>query len=229
MLTTAMRGPYFPVITQAPVGSCAWRPGSAPSPACAAGPGCLAFVERAKSHGKPCAVDKCRGTAPRSSDLAQASHAPPADGRLSCVSSAGRAWVEGGGQVRRLLLVLVLGGLAVLAPSGPSAAEPRPGFGWPLAGTPRVDRAFTPPRTAYGAGHQGVDLSGVASEPVLAAGPGQVTYAGLLAGRGVVTVTHTGGPRTTDEPVTEVRPRRPGRVPGDRPRAAGGRARLVPH
>ncbi len=104
--------------------------------------------------------------------------------------------------MRRLLLVLVLGALAVVVPSGPIAAQPRPGFGWPLAGMPRVDRAFTAPRTAYGAGHRGVDLSGVAAEPVLAAGPGQVTYAGLLAGRGVVTVTHTGGLRTTYEPVT---------------------------
>lgn len=104
--------------------------------------------------------------------------------------------------MRRLLLVLALGGLAVLALSTPTAAGPRPGFGWPLAGTPHVDRAFTPPRTAYAAGHRGVDLTGVAGQPVLAAGPGQVTYAGLLAGRGVVTVTHAGGLRTTYEPVT---------------------------
>lgn len=104
--------------------------------------------------------------------------------------------------MRRLLPVLALGGLAVLTFTTPVAAAPRPGFGWPLAGTPHVDRAFTPPRTAYAAGHRGVDLTGFASQPVLAAGPGQVTYAGLLAGRGVVTVTHTGGLRTTYEPVT---------------------------
>jgi len=98
--------------------------------------------------------------------------------------------------VRRLvLLVLLL--LAI-----PAAAAPRPGFGWPLAGSPVVDRGFDPPRTAYGAGHRGVDLRAVVGQPVLAAGAGRVSYAGLLAGRGVVTVTHTGGLRTTYEPVT---------------------------
>lgn len=76
-----------------------------------------------------------------------------------------------------------------------------PGFGWPLRGTPVVERPFTPPTTAYGAGHRGVDLQAGAGALVLAAGPGQVTYVGVLGGRGVVTVTHPGGLRTTYEPV----------------------------
>jgi murein DD-endopeptidase MepM/ murein hydrolase activator NlpD len=101
--------------------------------------------------------------------------------------------------VKRLLLLLVL--LPVLL-AGPAGAAPRPGFRWPLAGTPVVERGFDPPTSAYGAGHRGVDLRAAAGEPVLAAGPGRVTYAGLLAGRGVVTVTHDGGLRTTYEPVT---------------------------
>ena len=75
------------------------------------------------------------------------------------------------------------------------------GFGWPLRGTPVVERPFTPPATAYGAGHRGVDLHADVGEPVLAAGPGTVTYVGVLAGRGVVTVSHPGGLRTTYEPV----------------------------
>jgi murein DD-endopeptidase MepM/ murein hydrolase activator NlpD len=99
-----------------------------------------------------------------------------------------------------LLLVLLLSLLSLL--SLPASAAPRPGFGWPLPGTPKVDRGFQPPASAWGAGHRGVDLRGYAGEPVLAAGPGRVTYAGLLAGRGVVTVTHGGGLRTTYEPVT---------------------------
>lgn len=107
----------------------------------------------------------------------------------------------------RLLVIgaLVLLGWAVpslpSASAAPASAAPRPGFGWPLAGTPTVDRAFDPPQSAYGAGHRGVDLRAALGEPVLAAGPGQVTYAGVLAGRGVVTVTHDGGLRTTYEPV----------------------------
>lgn len=75
------------------------------------------------------------------------------------------------------------------------------GFGWPLRGVPVVERPFTPPTTAYGAGHRGVDLRADVGDLVLSAGPGTVTYVGMLAGRGVVTVTHAGGLRTTYEPV----------------------------
>jgi murein DD-endopeptidase MepM/ murein hydrolase activator NlpD len=97
---------------------------------------------------------------------------------------------------------LVIGGLVLLGWAPPASATPRPGFGWPLAGAPSVDRGFDPPQTAYGAGHRGVDLHAAVGQPVLAAGPGEVTYAGVLAGRGVVTVTHDGGLRTTYEPVS---------------------------
>ena len=98
--------------------------------------------------------------------------------------------------MRRLVpLLLVL--LAL-----PAHAAPRPGFSWPLQGSPVVTRGFQPPQTRYGVGHRGVDLGGYVGEHVLAAGPGRVSYAGLLAGRGVVTVTHSGGLRTTYEPVT---------------------------
>ncbi len=92
--------------------------------------------------------------------------------------------------------------LLVLLAGGPTPSAPGPGFGWPLRGTPVVDRGFEPPRSAYGAGHRGVDLRAALGAPVLAAGAGQVSYAGLLAGRGVVTVTHPDGLRTTYEPLT---------------------------
>jgi MYXO-CTERM domain-containing protein len=63
-----------------------------------------------------------------------------------------------------------------------------------------VTRAFEPPPTPYAAGHRGVDLAGRPGEPVLAAAGGDVSYAGRLAGRGVVVVVH-GALRTTYEPV----------------------------
>jgi hypothetical protein len=72
---------------------------------------------------------------------------------------------------------------------------------WPLPGRPAVVRGFTPPATPYGPGHRGVDLAGRPGSAVLAAGAGVVGYAGVLAGRGVVTVLHDGGLRTTYEPV----------------------------
>ncbi|MCW2544703.1 MAG: Peptidase [Frankiales bacterium] len=103
--------------------------------------------------------------------------------------------------MRQALAAMAIGFLVLGGPTAPAAAAPRPGFGWPLAGMPRVERAFSPPASAYGPGHRGVDLSASWGTPVLSAGPGRVAYAGLLAGRGVVTVVHEGGLRTTYEPV----------------------------
>jgi murein DD-endopeptidase MepM/ murein hydrolase activator NlpD len=69
----------------------------------------------------------------------------------------------------------------------------------PLAGP--VLRRFDPPPDPYGPGHRGVDLGGSPGDPVVSAGAGTVTFAAVLAGRGVVTVTHAGGLRTTYEPL----------------------------
>lgn len=75
-------------------------------------------------------------------------------------------------------------------------------FGWPLAGSPRVVRGFQPPALPYGAGHRGIDMAADADAPVLAAGAGTVMFAGMVAGRGVVSVRHPGGLRTTYEPMS---------------------------
>ncbi|MFC7244040.1 murein hydrolase activator EnvC family protein [Catellatospora aurea] len=85
----------------------------------------------------------------------------------------------------------------------PQAPEPRVsgGWRWPLAGTPRLVRGFDPPPRPWLPGHRGVDLAASPGWPVLAAGGGTVVYAGVLAGRGVVSVDHPGGLRTTYEPV----------------------------
>ena len=79
---------------------------------------------------------------------------------------------------------------------------PRPGRGvWPLRPRPAVVAGFEAPASRFGAGHRGVDLAGHLGEPVRTALAGRVTYAGRLAGRGVVVVDH-GATRTTYEPVT---------------------------
>jgi Peptidase family M23 len=72
---------------------------------------------------------------------------------------------------------------------------------WPLRPRPEVVADFDPPLDPWGSGHRGVDLLGSAGQPVLAALPGRVTFAGMLAGRGVVVVSH-GDTRTTYEPVS---------------------------
>ncbi|WP_107473916.1 M23 family metallopeptidase, partial [Streptomyces griseiscabiei] len=70
---------------------------------------------------------------------------------------------------------------------------------------PLVARLWEPPPTPYARGHRGVDLSAPAGSPVRAVAPGHVSFAGRVAGRGVVTITFsdTGDPplRTTYEPV----------------------------
>ncbi|MDQ4054676.1 MAG: M23 family metallopeptidase, partial [Actinomycetota bacterium] len=88
--------------------------------------------------------------------------------------------------------------------AGPAAAldEARadPVGGWPLRPTPEVVAGFDPPDSPYGAGHRGVDLAGAVGQVVHAALPGRVSYAGSIAGRGVVVIDH-GDTRTTYEPV----------------------------
>ena len=104
---------------------------------------------------------------------------------------------------RLLLIVLTLGLVAGSAPA-PSHGHFAPAsgrYGWPLGGTPTVVRRFDPPPQPWLAGHRGVDLAGAPGEPVRAAGAGVVVFAGMLAGRGVVSVAHDGGLRTTYEPV----------------------------
>lgn len=89
------------------------------------------------------------------------------------------------------------------APAVPAPGVPAPAgdFGWPLWPPPPVSKSFQPPSRPYGPGHRGADLVGTASQQVLSAGAGVVVYAAPLADRGVVSVDHTGGLRTTYEPV----------------------------
>ncbi len=74
-------------------------------------------------------------------------------------------------------------------------------FGWPLAGTPRPVRRFDPPPQPWLPGHRGVDLAAAPGAEVRAAGAGIILFAGMVAGRPVVTVGHADGLRTTYEPV----------------------------
>jgi murein DD-endopeptidase MepM/ murein hydrolase activator NlpD len=89
------------------------------------------------------------------------------------------------------LLALLIGFAPTADPAGARPLDPEPA----------VVRGFEPPDTPYGAGHRGVDLLGRADQPVRTALGGTVTYAGRLAGRGVLVVSH-GSTRTTYEPVT---------------------------
>ncbi|MET7376587.1 murein hydrolase activator EnvC family protein [Micromonospora arida] len=109
-------------------------------------------------------------------------------------------------------------GEPVFAPTMPVAAravpvvDPAPAgrFRWPVDGPPRPVRRFDPPPRPWLPGHRGVDLAAPAGAVVRSAGPGTVLFAGLVAGRPVVTVGHADGLRTTHEPVQPaVRPGQP--------------------
>ena len=75
------------------------------------------------------------------------------------------------------------------------------GFRWPLDGLPRPVRRFDPPPQPWAPGHRGVDLAAAPGATVRAAGAGTVFFAGMIAGRPVISVSHSGGLRTTYEPV----------------------------
>lgn len=105
-----------------------------------------------------------------------------------------------------VLTTLVVGALmpapSTAGPLVPDAGS-APAVGWtaPLGGAPPVTRPFEAPAHAYGPGHRGVDLGSAPGTPVLAAGNGVVVFAGMVAGRPVVSIDHAGGLRTTYEPV----------------------------
>lgn len=97
-------------------------------------------------------------------------------------------------------------------PTADQPAPPGDEAGWPLRPRPQLVHGFEPPPKPWLPGHRGVDLAGSPGQPILSATPGTITYAGQLAGRGVIAVTH-GQLRTTYEPVipsakvgTSVRP-----------------------
>jgi murein DD-endopeptidase MepM/ murein hydrolase activator NlpD len=89
---------------------------------------------------------------------------------------------------------------ACLVSAAPAvAAEDR--LEWPLRPPPAVVRGFDAPAQDWHPGHRGVDLAGAAGQPVYAAGAGTVVFAGVLAGRPVVSLAHPGGLHTSYEPV----------------------------
>ena len=107
-------------------------------------------------------------------------------------------------RTRVVSLMITLGtslagvGSGVTAAAQTSGAEAYP----PLAPL-TVLQSFAPPLHPWAAGNRGVDLAAYAGERVSAATAGVVSYAGTLAGRGVISI-RAGSLRTTYEPVNPV-------------------------
>jgi murein DD-endopeptidase MepM/ murein hydrolase activator NlpD len=102
------------------------------------------------------------------------------------------------------LLAVPLLGVGSGPATGPAAPAPPATVAlWtaPLGAPLIVTRPFEAPASPYGPGHRGVDLAGAPGAVVRAAGAGVVVFAGMVAGRPLVSVAHAGGLRTTYEPV----------------------------
>jgi murein DD-endopeptidase MepM/ murein hydrolase activator NlpD len=88
-----------------------------------------------------------------------------------------------------------------LSSGGTSQAAVAPGhWVWPLEPRPALINGYAPPAQPWLPGHRGVDLAARPGQLVLSAGTGRVSFAGRVAGRGVVVVDH-GALRTTYQPV----------------------------
>jgi murein DD-endopeptidase MepM/ murein hydrolase activator NlpD len=141
----------------------------------------------------------------------------PADGGTTGGRTTVRAGpVMGGGPTRATgATESAMGGSAV-GPTGSAVGGGAVGRGcagagsaarcWPVAGPgvrgrPVVLRAFEPPATPWAPGHRGVDLRAGPGTPVRAAAPGEITFAGPVAGTAVVVLRLDGGLRVTYEPV----------------------------
>ena len=101
--------------------------------------------------------------------------------------------------LRSLAVVIAAFVVLTAAPGTGSADAGR--FVWPLDPRPVVSREFDPPEQNWLPGHRGVDLDAHVGQTVVAAGDGVVAFAGVVAGKPVVSVDHEGGLRTTYEPV----------------------------
>ena len=108
--------------------------------------------------------------------------------------------------LRRLAVSCALISVLAATPSNAEATVPGPDdrpWMWPLEPVSAVVESFDPPQELWSAGHRGIDVAGRIGQPVQAVAAGIVAYAGVIAGRGVVVVSH-GELRSTYEPVTAV-------------------------
>ncbi|MCL3860232.1 M23 family metallopeptidase [Actinotalea sp. K2] len=99
------------------------------------------------------------------------------------------------------------------ATSGASPTAPRTADRWapregshelPLPVPVTLLRPFTAPATRWGPGHRGVDLAATTGASIMAPADGVVSFAGHVVDRGVLTLTHPDGTRSSFEPVDAV-------------------------
>jgi len=77
---------------------------------------------------------------------------------------------------------------------------PPPTWVWPTEGPQRVLRDFQAPATPWGPGHRGLDLA-ANTQRIVAPVAGVVSFSGMVADRGVITITTDRGWQVSMEPV----------------------------
>jgi murein DD-endopeptidase MepM/ murein hydrolase activator NlpD len=85
-----------------------------------------------------------------------------------------------------------------------SAVAHREKWSWPVPAPIRVVSPFRAPPTPYAAGHRGIDIAAGPGAPVVAPADGVVSFAGPVAGRGVLAIDHGDGVVSAIEPVDAI-------------------------
>jgi len=103
-----------------------------------------------------------------------------------------------------VLLTAVVVGLPGHTASGLDVAG-APDRRWQAPLSPAVIlRGFAAPASAWAPGHRGVDLAARPGQVVYAPADGVIAFAGIVAGKPVISISHGADLRTTYEPVTAV-------------------------
>ncbi|MFE6966569.1 M23 family metallopeptidase [Agromyces sp. NPDC057679] len=92
-------------------------------------------------------------------------------------------------------------GIAPAAPHVEARGVETAQWVWPVPAPIRVVSPFRAPPTPYTSGHRGIDLEVEPGAPLVAAESGVVSFAGMVAGRGVVAVDHGDGVVSAIEPI----------------------------
>ena len=96
--------------------------------------------------------------------------------------------------------------VALAAVMGAPSEGSRGPWAWPIWGTRVILHVFEPHST-YGPGHRGIDLAAASGGAIRAMADGTVTFAGMVAGRPVISISHERlGITSSMEPVAVIVP-----------------------
>ena len=92
--------------------------------------------------------------------------------------------------------------VALAAVLGSPSTNPADHWAWPVGGARVILEVFEP-HSRYGPGHRGIDLAAASGSAIRAMADGTVTFAGMVAGRPVISISHERlGITSSMEPVT---------------------------